>query len=92
MVIQALDRGLRHGFDIADATGLRGGTVYPILRRLEGHGLIAGEWEEASVGHDEGRPARRYYRLLPGAGRTLAEARDRYPLHLDVRGETEAVR
>ena len=33
MVLYALDRGSRHGFDIIDATGLRSGTVYPLLRR-----------------------------------------------------------
>lgn len=80
LVLQALDRDLRHGFDIADATGLRGGTVYPILRRLERLGLVAGEWEDPAYGRDEGRPARRYYRLLPAAKATLAEARERDPL------------
>ena len=39
----ALAGGLRYGFDIADATGLRGGTVYPIQRRLEAAGLVASE-------------------------------------------------
>jgi DNA-binding PadR family transcriptional regulator len=34
-------------------------TMYPLLRRLEGEGLIAGEWE-----HPE-RRSRRFYRLTP---------------------------
>ena len=79
-VVQALDAGLRHGFDIAAATGLRGGTVYPILRRLERAGLIEGRWEEPAVGRAEGRPARRYYRLRPAAARVLEEAARRHPL------------
>jgi hypothetical protein len=33
LVLDALDRGFQHGFDILDATGLPSGTVYPILRR-----------------------------------------------------------
>lgn len=91
LVLQALDRGLRHGFDIAEATGLRGGTVYPILRRLEGLGLITGAWEDPAIGHAAGRPARRYYRLLSGARPVLAEARERYPLPADAPGGAEAV-
>lgn len=86
LVLQALDRGLGHGFDIADATGLRGGTVYPILRRLERLGLVTGQWEDPEVGRAEGRPARRYYRILPAAGPVLAEARARHELAGDVRG------
>lgn len=34
------------------------GTLYPLLRRLEGQGLLESEWELA----DETRP-RRYYRI-----------------------------
>ena len=34
-------------------------TMYPLLRQLEGDGLIAGEWE-----HPE-RRSRRFYRLTP---------------------------
>jgi DNA-binding PadR family transcriptional regulator len=35
IVLLAVTRGFRHGFDIIDASGLKSGTVYPILRRLE---------------------------------------------------------
>lgn len=38
LVLLGLREGLIHGFDIIDATGLRSGTVYPILRRLEDAG------------------------------------------------------
>ena len=38
LVLFAIARGLRHGFDILDATGLQSGTAYPILRRLEDAG------------------------------------------------------
>jgi DNA-binding PadR family transcriptional regulator len=34
-------------------------TMYPLLRSLEGKGLVAGEWE-----HPE-RRSRRFYRLTP---------------------------
>lgn len=92
LVLQALDRGLSHGFDIADATGLRGGTVYPILRRLETLGLVSGRWEDPAVGRAEGRPARRYYRLLAASAATLAEAKERFPLRTAALPDAEAVR
>jgi PadR family transcriptional regulator PadR len=79
-VLQALDAGLRYGFDIAEATRIRGGTVYPMLRRLEARGLVASEWEPAEIGRREGRPSRKYYELLPSAKDAVAQARARYPL------------
>ena len=42
LVLHALARGFRYGFDIMDATGLPSGTIYPILRRLERDGLARG--------------------------------------------------
>ena len=80
MVLQGLAKGLRHGFDIVDLTGIRGGTVYPILRRLEGMGLVASEWEDVEISREEGRPARRYYRLREEAGPLVADAQRRFPL------------
>ena len=45
-VLQALASGYHYGFDIMDATGLPSGTVYPILRRLDGEGLVQSRWEK----------------------------------------------
>lgn len=81
-VLQALDEGISHGFDIAEATGLRGGTVYPILRRLAEEKLVASSWEPAAIGRREGRPSRKYYRLLAAARPAVDEARGRFPFPL----------
>lgn len=82
LVLVALSRGERHGFDLLDATGLASGTVYPILRRLEGAGLVKARWEPVQRARDEARPPRRYYELT-GAG---AEAvREALRLHPDAR-------
>jgi PadR family transcriptional regulator PadR len=79
MVLQALAAGLRHGFDIIDATGLRSGTVYPVLRRLEAHGLARSQWEAMRVARSENRVPRKYYRLTRAAEPHVELARERYP-------------
>ncbi|QEC50141.1 PadR family transcriptional regulator [Baekduia soli] len=48
--VELLSRGL---------IGVNPNTMYPLLRRLEADGLVAGEWE-----HPE-RRSRRFYRLTP---------------------------
>lgn len=55
-------RGEVYGFELARASGLPSGTVYPILRRLERGGWITSRWEEIDE-HEEGRRRRCYYRL-----------------------------
>ena len=90
MVVDALSRGFRHGFDILDATGLPSGTVYPILRRLEHEGLAASRWENAKIAQEEQRPPRRYYELTPEGEALVTAARARFPMlaALPARGRT----
>jgi DNA-binding PadR family transcriptional regulator len=78
LVLQALARGFHHGFDIMDATGLPSGTVYPILRRLDGEGLLESAWEPAEAAQLEQRPPRRYYEITAAGERMLADAAGRY--------------
>jgi DNA-binding PadR family transcriptional regulator len=80
LVLDALARGCRHGFDILDATGLASGTVYPILRRLEQDGLARSRWEEPRLAQQEQRPPRRYYVLTRDGEALVAGARARYPM------------
>jgi len=79
MVLQALAAGHRYGFDVAGAAGLRPGSVYQILHRLEDLGLTRASWEDAERARAEGRPSRRYYVLAPNAGPLVDEARRRFP-------------
>ncbi|HSR43441.1 MAG TPA: helix-turn-helix transcriptional regulator [Longimicrobiales bacterium] len=80
MVLQALAAGHRYGFEIADVVGLRPGSVYQVLRRLEDRGFVEGAWEDADRAHAEGRPPRRYYELDPVRSRPeLERARSRFP-------------
>jgi DNA-binding PadR family transcriptional regulator len=62
-------RAPRYGYELRQALAERGmpieeGTLYPLLRRLEGQGLLASEWRV-----DEG-PPRRYY-VTSAEGRKL---------------------
>jgi hypothetical protein len=58
----------RHGYGVGLETGLRAGSLYPILIRLADRGLLEARWESSPP---PGRPARHLYRLTP-AGRELA--------------------
>ena len=49
----------RYGYDISRNTGLKSGTLYPILMRLAEHRLLETSWETTT----EGRPPRHMYRL-----------------------------
>jgi PadR family transcriptional regulator PadR len=65
LILQALlqdPEGELYGLEISEQTGLLGGTVYPILLRLEKEGLLTSRWEGVDP-RTEKRPARRYYRL-----------------------------
>jgi PadR family transcriptional regulator, regulatory protein PadR len=60
----------RHGYDLSKETGLRSGTLYPLLMRLSEQGLLESRWQEAER---PGLPPRHVYRLTAGG---LALARD----------------
>ena len=80
LVLLAVREGIRHGFDIIDATGLRSGTVYPILRRLEDADILRSDWEGAATARDAGRPPRRYYEITSAGAAMARGAIARYPL------------
>ncbi|MBW8880663.1 MAG: PadR family transcriptional regulator [Asticcacaulis sp.] len=58
----------RHGYDLSKETGLKSGTLYPLLIRLADQGFLETEWRHPL---QPGRPARHAYRLTD-AGRVLA--------------------
>lgn len=62
-----------YGREIMRATGVPSGTAYPLLGRLERHGLVASRWETVDPGERGGRPARRYYRRTGSGEKLLAE-------------------
>ena len=53
-------RNWRHGYDLSSETGLKSGTLYPILMRLSDRGFLDSKWAP----HERtGRPPRHMYRL-----------------------------
>ncbi|MDB5469994.1 MAG: hypothetical protein JWR84_1554 [Caulobacter sp.] len=59
-----------YGLEVAAATDLKSGSLYPILARLADHGLLEDQWVESDR---PGRPRRHVYRLT-GAGRAALRA------------------
>jgi len=49
----------KYGYDISRNTGLKSGTLYPILMRLAAHALLETRWEDP----EPGKPPRHMYRL-----------------------------
>src|SRR5678809_1143381 len=60
--------GWRYGYDLCQQTGLKAGSMYPILMRLTDRGLLETSWESDIP---VGRPPRHLYRLT-GQGLELA--------------------
>lgn len=59
------------GSRIAPAAGLKSGTLYPALMRMERFGWLSSRWEDIDP-VSEGRPRRRIYRLT-AAGQMVAD-------------------
>jgi len=64
----------RHGYALAKQTGLKSGTLYPILVRLADRGLMEARWQDEQPPGGPGGPRRHLYRLTPQGLATAAEA------------------
>lgn len=68
------------GAELSKRTGLKSGTLYPLLLRLEQAGWLASEWE-AGEPQVLGRPRRRFYRVTGvGAARAREKAAEQAAL------------
>jgi len=61
--------GWKYGYDISRNTGLKSGTLYPILMRLAERKLLETGWEISEAG----KPPRHLYRLTPDGLRFARE-------------------
>ncbi|MGD0839945.1 MAG: PadR family transcriptional regulator [Candidatus Acidiferrales bacterium] len=63
----------RYGYELSRETGLKSGTLYPILMRLANYAMLETKW----VITEDGVPPRHTYRLTPkGAEVARASAKD----------------
>lgn len=75
-VLAHLRGGEAYGYELAkglEAKGLgeiKGGTLYPLLNRLERDGLVTTIWRASDQG-----PDRKYYRIVDAGSDALEEAR-----------------
>ena len=64
----------RHGYELMKQTGLKSGTLYPLLMRMTDQGLVEAEWLPPE---QPGRPPRHAYRLTgDGLAMALSIGRD----------------
>ncbi|MFF8847076.1 PadR family transcriptional regulator [Streptomyces sp. NPDC015127] len=87
LVLSCLTDGESYGYEISKALAeaglgqIKGGTLYPVLNRLEENGLVAAEFRAAGRG-----PGRRYYQLTDeGRTRLAAETASWLEFHTAVR-------
>lgn len=64
-----------HGYELCRQTGLKSGTLYPLLIRLESQGYLIAEWQAA----EPGRPPRHAYRLTTEGLRYAAQSQQAAP-------------
>jgi DNA-binding PadR family transcriptional regulator len=78
----------RYGYDLSKETGLKSGTLYPLLIRLSDQRLLEAEWRQPI---QPGRPARHAYRLTD-QGAALARDRAAGEVLLAARAKTSGPR
>jgi len=61
----------KYGYEISRETGLKSGTLYPILMRLAERELLETSWQTGELG----RPPRHMYRLTSGGMQFAREHR-----------------
>jgi len=62
--------GWLHGYDLSRRAGVKSGTLYPLLIRLEAQGHLEAEWRPPT---EPGRPPRHAYRLTAAGSRLARE-------------------
>jgi PadR family transcriptional regulator PadR len=70
-----------YGYDISRNTGLKSGTLYPILMRLAERKLLDTSWETAEIG----KPPRHLYRLTPDGMRFARQHKPARPAGREAR-------
>jgi PadR family transcriptional regulator, regulatory protein PadR len=59
----------QHGYELTQISGVKSGTLYPLLMRLEQQSFVEAAWQESPLG----RPPRHVYRLTALGLQMLAD-------------------
>jgi PadR family transcriptional regulator PadR len=82
-VLALLSRADGYAYEIASrlavAIGMGEGTIYPLMRRMQGDGLVETYLVESPSG-----PSRKYYRLTPRGRESFAAQRDAWRAFADA--------
>lgn len=63
-----------YGYELMQSTGIKSGSLYPVLGRFETLGWVTGQMEPSPGG----RPPRRVYKMVPESVDDAQAALDRY--------------
>jgi len=74
--------GAWYGLELGAAAGLKSGTIYPLLARLEKAGWLESEWEDVDPSV-VGRPRRRLYRLTGHGLKMATDAAEEHLTHFE---------
>lgn len=72
-VLLSRSKAWRHGYDLSKETGIKSGTLYPLLVRLSKQDLLEACWQDAGR---SGLPPRHCYKLT-ASGLALAQEQAR---------------
>ena len=78
----------QYGYELSKQTGLKSGTLYPLLIRLSDQGLLESQWQEPER---PGKPPRHAYKLTPNGlafARTIAAPSTRSAVRSKLLGAT----
>ena len=86
LILHLLEEGPEHGYGLmqridalcAGLLAVNTNTIYPLLRRLEERGFIAGEWEHPT------KRSRRHYEITPAGRERLARIKSNMLPYLDL--------
>jgi PadR family transcriptional regulator, regulatory protein PadR len=81
-------RTWQYGYELSKQTGLKSGTLYPLLIRLSDQGLLESQWQEPER---PGKPPRHAYKLTPDGlafARTISAPSTRSVIRRKLLGAT----
>lgn len=77
-----------HGYELAQVAGVKSGTLYPLLIRLEEQGYLEAEWQQPA---ERGRPPRHAYRLTVSGEQLARKNRPGQTLPLVANGRRASI-